>query len=256
MNWTDRITDELGRRWLAMRLSAAGRVHQYPEIIALRRFLGAFAIDALIDVGANKGQYAMAARRDAGFSGHIFSFEPNPDIFADLRRKAARDPKWHVHNMALSDFDGTVEFNIMASHQFSSIARPAERLDPVFVERNRVERTVAMPCRRIDGMIDELLKPHGLARPFLKMDTQGHDRAVCDGAGDRLSDMIGLQSELAVRPMYEGAGDYRAMIDYLEARGFVPNALFANNKGHFPVLVEMDGIFVRADLAGDGAVSK
>ena len=67
--------------------------------------------------------------------------------------------------------------------------------------------------------------------------------------------MIGLQSELAVRPQYEGAADYRAMIGYLEGKGFVPNAFFANNKGHFPLLVEMDGIFIRSDLAAEGAVS-
>ena len=45
------------------------------------------------------------------------------------------------------------------------------------------------------------------------------------------------------------------MIGYLEGKGFVPNAFFANNKGHFPLLVEMDGIFIRSDLAAEGAVS-
>ncbi len=250
-----RISRELSRRWLATRLALAGRIHQYPEILALRRFFAAFDIDALIDVGANEGQYALAARRDAGFTGHIFSFEPNPDVFAILSLRAARDAKWHVFNMALSDFDGTGEFHIMAAHQFSSIARPADRLDPIFESRNRIERTVQMQCRRLDSMLDALLTPHGLSRPFLKMDTQGHDRAVCAGAGDRLADMTGVQSELAVRPQYEGASDYRAMIDYLGGCGFVPNAFFANNKGHFPLLVEMDGIFVRADLAREGATS-
>ena len=112
-----------------------------------------------------------------------------------------------------------------------------------------------MECRRLDGLLDTLLTPNALSRPFLKMDTQGHDRSVCEGAGDRLSDMLGIQSELAVRPQYDGASDYRAMIAYLETHGFVPNAIFANNKGHFPLLVEMDGIFLRSDLAGEGAVS-
>jgi len=250
-----RIGRELSRRWLAVRLSLAGRIHQYPEIVALSRFFEAFGIDALIDVGANEGQYASMARKDAGFSGHIFSFEPNPGVFAILKQKAARDPKWHVFNMALSDFDGESEFHIMAAHQFSSLVKPAGRLDPIFEERNRVERTVTMQCRRLDGMLDELLGPHGLSRPFLKMDTQGHDRSVCEGAGARLPAMLGVQTELAVRPQYEGASDYRAMIAWLEERGFLPNAIFANNKGHFPLLVEMDGLFLRADMASEGAVS-
>lgn len=250
-----RIAREVSRRWLAVRLALAGRIHQYPEILALRRFLTEFKIDALIDVGANEGQYALAARKDARFTGHIFSFEPNPDVFAALTRRATRDPKWHVFNLALSDFDGSTPFHIMTAHQFSSIARPSEKLDPIFETRNRVERTVEMECRRLEGLMDELLGTRGLSRPFLKMDTQGHDREVCEGAGARLADMIGVQSELAVRPQYEGSSDYRVMIAYLEEHGFLPNAFFANNKGHFPLLVEMDGIFLRAELANKGAVS-
>ena len=92
---------------------------------------------------------------------------------------------------------------------------------------------------------------HGFARPFLKMDTQGHDLSVCEGAGDAIGRMLGVQTELGVRPIYEGGAGYRAMIDWLEARDFVPSAFFANNKGHFPLLVEMDGIFVNRTLVRD-----
>lgn len=248
-----RYRRELANRVLAMRLALAGRVHQYPEILALRRFLSAFAVDAVIDVGANHGQYATMLRKDVGFAGHIFSFEPNPGVHAGLVRRADGDAKWHVFNLALSDFDGTVPFHIMAADQFSSIAKPAQGQDAIFASRNRVEKTVDMQCRRLDGMIDELLSAHQLSRPFLKMDTQGHDKSVCDGAAACLPRMLGVQTELAVRPLYDGAAEYRAMIAYLEERGFVPNAFFANNKGHFPRLVEMDGIFLRSDLATQAA---
>ncbi|MBB6122799.1 FkbM family methyltransferase [Sphingobium subterraneum] len=248
-----RVKRELRNRWLALRLAVGGRVFQYPEILALRRFLSAFAVDALFDVGANAGQYATMLRRDVGFSGLIFSFEPNPDVFARLHARAVSDPRWHVFNMALSDHDGVVPFHIMAADQFSSIEKPAEAMEAVFVERNKVERVVDMQCRRLDTLLPELREQHGFARPFLKMDTQGHDKAVCDGAGDRLADMLGVQTELAVRRLYAGGTDYRAMIAMLEERGFAPNAFFANNKGHFPLLVEMDGIFVRADLTDETA---
>lgn len=240
----NRYLRELADRRLALRLALGGRVHQYPEIQALRRFLSGFAVDCVLDVGANRGQYATMLRRDAGFAGTILSFEPNPDVFAELSRHAARDPKWHAFNMALSDFDGTASFNIMAADQFSSLKAPSAGQDAIFAERNLVTRTVEMQCRRIDGLLPELVAAHGFARPFLKMDTQGHDLSVCEGAGDALTNMTGVQTELGVRPIYEGGTTYRAMIDWLAARGFEPSAFFANNKGHFPLLVEMDGIFV------------
>lgn len=246
----NRYLREVSDRKLAVRLAVAGRVHQYPEIQALRRFLRGFDIDCVFDVGANRGQYATTLRKDAGFKGTILSFEPNPDIFTELSRRAASDAKWHVFNLALSDFDGTASFNIMAADQFSSLKKPSDGQDAVFAARNAVTRTVDMQCRRVDTLLPELVAAHGFARPFLKMDTQGHDLSVCHGAGAVLARMIGLQTELGIRPIYEGATGYRAMIDWLAAQDFVPSAFFANNKGHFPLLVEMDGIFVnRAYLA-------
>jgi FkbM family methyltransferase len=235
---------ELRDRWLAARLALTGRVHQYPEVQALRRFLSTFAVDCLFDVGANRGQYATMLRKDAGYRGVILSFEPNPDVFAELQRHAAGDRNWHVFNMALSDFDGTAQFNIMAADQFSSLKTPSGAQDAIFAQRNLVTRTVDMQCRRLDTLMPELMATHGFGRPFLKMDTQGHDLSVCEGAGDVLTMMLGVQTELGVRPIYEGGTGYRAMIDWLEARDFLPSAFFANNKGHFPLLVEMDGIFV------------
>ncbi len=239
---------ELRDRWLATRLALTGRVHQYPEVQALRRFLSTFAVDCLFDVGANRGQYATMARKDAGYRGLILSFEPNPEVFAELQRHAAGDRNWHVFNMALSDFDGTAQFNIMAADQFSSLKTPSGAQDEIFAQRNLVTRTVDMQCRRLDSLLPEMVATHGFSRPFLKMDTQGHDLSVCEGAGDVLARMLGVQTELGIRPIYEGGTGYRAMIDWLEARDFLPSAFFANNKGHFPLLVEMDGIFVNRTL--------
>ena len=244
----NRYLRELSDRKLAVRLALAGRVHQYPEIQALRRFLSAFAVDCLFDVGANRGQYATMARRDAGYKGMVLSFEPNPAVFAELQKRAAPDRHWHVFNMALSDFDGPASFNIMAADQFSSLKTPSGAQDAIFADRNKVMQTVDMQCRRLDTLLPELVAQHGFKRPFLKMDTQGHDMAVCEGAADILAQMLGVQTELGVRPIYEGGTVYRDMIDWLEARAFLPSAFFANNKGHFPLLVEMDGIFVNRTL--------
>ncbi len=249
-----RYRRELRDRWLAVRLGLTGRQHQYGEILALRRFIAHFSIDCVIDVGANAGQYAAMLRRDVGFSGAILSFEPNPVVCLALEKTAARDSNWHVYNIALSDRDGEAEFNIMAADQFSSLNRPDQGLEPIFAERNRVTKTVHVPCARLDSLLPELA-PAQEARAFLlKMDTQGHDAQVCSGASRVLKHMTGVQTELAVRPLYAGATDYRTMIALLAEAGFVPNAMFANNKGHFPLLVELDGLFVRADLTQGGNV--
>ncbi|WP_443970683.1 FkbM family methyltransferase [Sphingobium sp. CR28] len=253
MNWP-RYRRELRDRLLATRLGLMGRQHQYGEIVALHRFINHFEIDCVVDVGANAGQYATMLRKDIGFTGTIVSFEPNPEIFSALAAKALPDPKWQVQNVALTDHDGTANFNIMAADQFSSLNRPSEGLEPIFAERNRVEKSVTVSCRRLDGVMNELEALRSARSVLLKLDTQGHDAAVCAGAGAVLANFTGVQTELAVRPLYAGSVDYRQMIAALEEFGFVPSAFFPNTKGHFPLMVEMDGLFVRRDLAGDGNI--
>ena len=246
-----RYRNELSQRWLAMKLAVAGRTHQYQEILALRRFIAHFGVDCVIDVGANAGQYAATLRREIGFRGTILSFEPNPPVFASLEKRARSDAKWHCFNIALTDRNGTAAFNIMAADQFSSLNRPESGQDAIFQSRNLVTRTVEVECRRLDNLWPELVARHNGGRVLLKLDTQGHDRIVCEGAGDLLGGFAGVQTELAVRPLYEGGTPYRAMIDHLADAGFRPSAFFANNKGHFPLLVEMDGLFVHERLLAD-----
>lgn len=243
-----RYKGEVGKRWLALRLALTGQQHQYQEILALRRFITHFGVDCVVDVGANAGQYATMLRSYVGFRGMILSFEPNPTVFAALDKRSASDPRWHCHNIALSDRDGTAQFNIMAADQFSSLNQPEAAQDAIFTTRNTITQTVDVECRTLASLWPELAKRHGVTMPLLKMDTQGHDRAVCEGAGAVLDVMAGIQTELAVRPIYTGGVGYRDMIDYMAAAGFSPNAFFANNKGHFPRLVEMDGLFVRETL--------
>ncbi len=248
-----RIRAEIGDRLLGLWLSGRGRQHSYPEVLALRRLIAHYDVDCVIDVGANAGQYARMLRGPVGFTGTILSFEPNPAVFERLERRAARDPRWHVFNLALSDTDGTAAFHITAADQFSSLNRPSAVQDAVVAGHNRVAGEVMVTTRRLDGLLPDLAGRYGLARPLLKLDTQGHDRAVCEGAGETLGRMLAVQTELSMRPLYEGATDWRAMIDWLGGRGFAPSALFANNKGHFPLLIEMDGLFVRRDLLGGDA---
>src|SRR5207248_8335457 len=88
-------------------------------------------------------------------------------------------------------------------------------------------------------------KELGFKHPFLKMDTQGSDLAVVDGAGDSISCFVGMQTELAIRQIYEGGAEINTAIEEFSNLGFEPSAFVPNNDGHFPMLFEIDCIFFR-----------
>src|SRR5688572_28455647 len=69
----------------------------------LVHFLTSHNLDIVIDVGANKGQYATRLRL-AGWKKKIISVGPIPRVHEELKKKAIQDDEWLVlEHMALGD---------------------------------------------------------------------------------------------------------------------------------------------------------
>jgi FkbM family methyltransferase len=234
-------------------LARGWRVSRLDEERHLRRLLTTFDVDCVFDVGANEGQFVEMLRDAVGYQGPVISFEPNPPVFARLRDKAAADPEWQVQNIGLGLEAGTLTLHVYESSDLSSM-RP---LDPAagHQPKNALARDISVPVKTLASVLDELRGTIGFRRPFLKIDTQGFDLEVARGAGGRLREFVGLQSEIAFQPLYQGAPDYRAAIEYFQEAGFVLSGLFPIHDVHFPELVEMDCVMVRRDLAGEAGRS-
>ena len=219
-------------------------VHQLPERLHLRRFFDHFGVDAVFDVGANEGQYAIQLRDEVGFYGDIISFEPIPEVAAGLARQASADPLWHVVTLALDREAGPATFNVMAASVFSSLHRPADDQPEVWLKVNSVARQIDV-MRHIGDRAAALCDKLGFSRPFLKMDTQGNDLAIFEGAGAAIAGFVGLQSELSYVNTYTDAPGFAEALAAYSAAGFRLSALVPNTAGHFPDLNEVDCIMYR-----------
>lgn len=230
-------------------LARGWRVSRLDEERHLRKFLRTFQVDCVFDVGANEGQFAEMLRDVVGYEGPIISFEPNPVVFARLREKAGADPDWHVQNIGLGPEAGTMTLHVYEASVLSSM-RP---LDPTkgHQPKNPMAQDISVTVKTLAAVLDEVRATVGFRRPFLKMDTQGFDVDVARGAGERLREFVGLQSEITFQPLYQGAPDYRTAIDYFQKEGFVLSRLLPIHElQYFPELVEMDCVMVRRDIAG------
>ncbi|WP_144630808.1 FkbM family methyltransferase [Bordetella genomosp. 13] len=241
------LKDKLSR--LKQDLVDSRRLYARWEQLHLKKLLAYLEVDCVFDIGANQGQYAGMLRKHAGFDGYIFSFEPNPHDAAVVRRRAEGDRKWIISELAISDKDGTAEFNIMNSSQFSSLSMPSHEDVQLFSKMNAVSKTITVQTERLETVLRRLQAEHGFRRPFLKMDTQGYDVHIFKGSSNIVRDFVGLQSELAIAKLYADSVDFREAIAVYEQHGFTLSALVPNNAGHFPILVESDCIMVRSDLA-------
>jgi FkbM family methyltransferase len=182
----------------------------------LADFLRSRDVSLVFDVGANAGQFARWLRC-SGYAGQIVSFEPIKAIFADLSRTMAGDPNWLGHNVALGASRGTSVINVSENTVFSSIL-PQTDYAIQFDPKARVQRTEEIEVFPFDEVCN--LPRRGNA--FLKIDTQGFEREVLEGAKESLCHLSGLQLELPLEHLYEGQWSFSVALLELESAGFVP----------------------------------
>jgi FkbM family methyltransferase len=166
----------------------------------------------VLDVGANTGGFGQELMR-AGYTGAILSFEPLPDARSELVKAArAWKDRWNVApEMALSDREGTAKFNVSNNSVSSSLlAMKAAHVSAA--PNSAMVRQITVPTRRLDNYWPLIGVASGA---FLKLDVQGAENLVLDGAGQLLEGAIkGLQLELSVAPLYDG----QALANELDAR--------------------------------------
>jgi FkbM family methyltransferase len=198
-------------------------------------------VDVVFDVGANAGQYGEMLR-ELGFTGRLVSLEPVAEAYAELERRAAADGAWEAIRVAASDVDGEITLNVTGDSRSSSVLPRNERFADKAGWAPKESRSVT--ARRLDGLVEELLRPD--ERAYLKLDIQGYERTVLDGAGEALARFDALELELSVTPLYEGQPSLAEMLPLLARHGFRPVCMEPILLDDDGLLMELDGVFARA----------
>lgn len=180
------------------------------------RYVQDLGIDLVLDVGANTGQFAREMRQ-AGYKGRIVSFEPLSSAFTALAAAARHDTMWNCHRFALGAEDGTATLSVAGNSQSSSLLPMRE----AHVEAAPGSGYVAQECitvRRLDNLWPELAGKGGC--PYLKIDVQGFERQVLEGATAALAHISLVQIEVSLVSLYEGDMLIDDLLTVLRARGF------------------------------------
>lgn len=223
---------QLARRGLVVRRHPAAR---------RQRLLVDRGVDLVLDVGAARGGYATELR-EFGYTGRIVSFEPLAAAHADLVRAAASDPRWETRHTALGDTTGRQEIHVASNSDSSSLLPMADQHRASSPDIQMVG-TETIEVSRLDDVAADVL---GEARtPFLKIDTQGFERAVLKGAETTVPRLVGLQLELSFVTLYEGGMLADEAISWAYDHGFVLVGLDQGFTDPGGAVLQADGVFLR-----------
>ncbi|MFH0791979.1 MAG: FkbM family methyltransferase [bacterium] len=178
-----------------------------------RNFIGLnnLSIKSIIDVGANRGQFAREAIK-AFPNASIYCFEPGEKAYLDLKKWAdAQNGRVSVFNLALGDKEADLNFyEYLENDEGSSFLR---LINPVSQTPIVIRQTT------LDKFINNLnipLEPEIL----IKIDTQGYDDRVIAGAKQTLSKSIACIAEVIFDREYHDQGSFKKIYSLLDALGF------------------------------------
>ena len=220
--------------------TAAGHYLCTHHVVSLLQRHG---VNVVFDVGANRGQYAQSLRQ-LGYRGRIVSFEPVPGAFRKLEKAAAADDDWQVRPFGLGSETATMPISVEWI-TMNSLLPPTDYAREAFPRFDRTG-TEDIEIRRLDAVMDEAMDGIENPRPYLKMDTQGFDLQVFAGAGKRIAEFVGMQSEVAVLQLYEGSPRMAEAVTAYEAAGFEVSGLYPVTwEPESGRLLEFDCVLVR-----------
>jgi FkbM family methyltransferase len=171
--------------------------------------------DSVIDVGANIGYITSVLAVRAGPTGRVRAFEPHPDIFERLR---ANISQWPMQRLAMinaiasgvSDKSGAgllaIPSTFRENHGLASLATTS---------LPDVSHEVPVSLTRLDDAIAP-----GERIRLLKVDVEGHELAVLQGASRLLSDGT------VTTVLFEEHSRYPTSVtEYLHSKGYTVYAL-------------------------------
>jgi len=221
------------QRWPATRFSATDAA------LALLRRNG-FQPDVVIDVGANRGQWTSMARET--FPDAVYHLvEPQHGCLPLLKRMAEESPRIHVHATALTRPGVPTVVMVGGGDDQAGTGNfiPTRAASPA------ADNPTSYPSTTLDALFGNLTA----SRLLLKLDVEGHELAVLEGARALLQRVEVLVSEFWMfRIDGEAMATLPELVAALERAGFVLYDIGAlHGRRSDERLMSGDAIFVRRD---------
>lgn len=201
--------------------------------------LGSLNVSMVLDVGANRGQFALMARKMWPKS-DIICFEPLPEP-SRLLTELFSGSNVKVLQTALSDKAGVMQMYVTESDDSSSLLQIGinqQRISHTIV--NHVENAVAVDT--LDNVLADVSIPEGA---LLKIDVQGTEENVLRGASASLAKLTWVYVECSYIELYIGQSLASGIVLLMDQNGFELSGVFNQAFDRKIGAVQADFLFTR-----------
>jgi FkbM family methyltransferase len=207
----------------------------------IQRFRGAGPIN-LIDIGASSGNFTDSINKFCGVSRAIL-VEPNPRRCEELRSRFSQD-RFMIISAAAGDKEGDLKMDIL-KWDYSSSILPVVRSNPNVSKEIDLGVAETITTRMLT--LDKICAQEQFNEPIdlLKVDVQGAEHLVLDGAKAVLPRVRAIWLEVSFCSLYEGSLTFEGIQARCRAVGFILANLTEGFRGANGELLQGDALFIR-----------
>lgn len=189
----------------------------------------------VVDIGANRGQFALAARAIAGAK--VVSFEPLPMVAMTFQEVFSNDPSVRLHIAAIGEKAEKKTIHLSARDDSSSLLEIGD------AQSNHFPGTHEVGTLDVEvGTLDQFLSAEEIIRPaMLKLDVQGFELQALAGCKGLIGNFDYVYCECSFVELYKGQKLAGEVVSYLNSLGFSLSGIY--NPSY-----DRDGNCIQADL--------
>jgi len=168
----------------------------------------------VLDIGANIGLYTLAASKIVNDSGFVFSFEPDPKSFANLKHNIERNM---IQNVVL--INKAVSSNTGSAHLFCSTSKTHRVFN--YLTRNEGSSEQTIDIKTIS--LDDFFKTRSQKVDVIKIDVEGWEFEAFKGMTNLIKTNSTLKIFLEFNPytLTRSATNIPEFINFLHSSGFI-----------------------------------
>jgi len=175
----------------------------------------------IVDIGANRGQFALAARKWAP-KARIVSFEPLNAAAAAFQDVFKRDAVITFHQAAIGPQTGETTIHVSAADDSSSLLPISPLQERLFPGTGEI-RTEMVKV----GPLSDFVMPEQIVPPaMLKLDVQGYELEALRGCEELLDQFSYVYVECSFVELYVGQPLVDDIIDWLRERGWCLSGIY------------------------------
>jgi FkbM family methyltransferase len=199
--------------------------------------------DFVVDVGANRGQFALVARKYFP-NAKIVSFEPLKEPAALFRKVFLLDHQVVLHEIAIGPEEMEMTIHVSRADDSSSLLPILARQSYLFPGTGEKEVRIVQV-----KPLASILRAEDIEKPaFLKMDVQGFEKEALKGCKSLLPSFSYIYVECSFVELYAGQSLAHEVISFLSEFGFTLCGVYNLCYDKKGIAIQGDFLFIQTGI--------